>query len=62
LATVSLVFFWRRILLSRLSSSSVNLTMYFLEVGVMVDKPPQLVDRYTTEIVPELHTTSKISA
>jgi hypothetical protein len=56
------VFFWRRILLSRLSSSSVNLTMYFLEVGVMVDKPPQLIDRYTTEIVPELHTTFKISA
>jgi hypothetical protein len=28
----------------------------------MVDKPPQLIDRYTTEIVPELHTTSKISA
>jgi hypothetical protein len=36
--------------------------MYFLEVGVMVDKPPQLIDRYTAEIVPELHTTSKISA
>jgi hypothetical protein len=35
--------------------------MYFLEVGVMVDKPPQLIDRYTTEIVPELITTLKMS-
>ncbi|MGZ1135775.1 hypothetical protein ACXO2X_09540, partial [Lactobacillus delbrueckii subsp. bulgaricus] len=33
----------------------------FFRSRCQVDKPPQLIDRYTTEIVPELHTTFKIS-